>query len=147
MEKGRHQGPASNDNSCQSDRDVHQGIVKKYRPDLRPSAVGQSPHRKRFQTEKPTTPKKNDYPRPTVVPDGIISLRWRRPFELRGRRHLFCLKTCTTAEAPPWTQGRYLAAALGTSVLCAGGLLTGWAKFSCPCGTPRSARQAGDPQI
>src|SRR6266481_9587037 len=54
-------------------------------------------------------------------------------FKLRGRRHLFCLKTCTTAEAPPWTQGRYLAAALGTSVLCAGGLLTGWAKFSCPC--------------
>jgi ATP-dependent Clp protease ATP-binding subunit ClpX len=30
---------------------------------------------------------------------------------------------------------------------CAGGLVTGWAKFSCPCGTPRSARQAGDPQI
>ena len=22
-----------------------------------------------------------------------------------------------------------------------------WAKFSCPCGTPRSSRQAGDPQI
>jgi hypothetical protein len=26
-------------------------------------------------------------------------------------------------------------------------LLTGWAKFSCPCGTRRSARQAGAPQI
>jgi LSD1 subclass zinc finger protein len=36
---------------------------------------------------------------------------------------------------------------LGTSGLCAGRLVTGWAKFSCPCGTPRSSRQAGDPQI
>ena len=31
--------------------------------------------------------------------------------------------------------------------LYVGALATRWAKFSCPCGTPRSARQAGDPQI
>src|SRR3954451_9682652 len=44
---------------------------------LRQSAVGRSPHQKRFQTEKPTTPKKNDDPRPSsrsheasMLPEG-----------------------------------------------------------------------------
>jgi hypothetical protein len=37
--------------------------------------------------------------------------------------------------------------AIAKGYLIVAGMVTGRAKFSCACGTPRSARQAGDPQI